>query len=110
MIRRPPRSTLFPYTTLFRSPYIDGMLISAPDGRLIASIPTAPEMSGLDFGSDRWRKQAAASNGTFVSAVHPMLVDKRLVTDIVGVVRGAVRTILGSVGFSVLSLIIGRHV
>src|SRR5256885_5239708 len=27
MIRRPPRSTLFPYTTLFRS---------SPDGRLIA--------------------------------------------------------------------------
>src|SRR5258708_26812896 len=25
MIRRPPRSTLFPYTTLFRSPCIAGM-------------------------------------------------------------------------------------
>src|SRR2546430_3681072 len=25
MIRRPPRSTLFPYTTLFRSPSIDGL-------------------------------------------------------------------------------------
>src|SRR2546428_4989568 len=25
MIRRPPRSTLFPYTTLFRSPNRDGM-------------------------------------------------------------------------------------
>src|SRR2546430_5174820 len=24
MIRRPPRSTLFPYTTLFRSPFISG--------------------------------------------------------------------------------------
>src|SRR2546430_7567862 len=24
MIRRPPRSTLFPYTTLFRSPHEDG--------------------------------------------------------------------------------------
>src|SRR3989454_9190695 len=24
MIRRPPRSTLFPYTTLFRSPYLAG--------------------------------------------------------------------------------------
>src|SRR5687767_15399308 len=24
MIRRPPRSTLFPYTTLFRSPYLVG--------------------------------------------------------------------------------------
>src|SRR5258705_6213187 len=28
MIRRPPRSTLFPYTTLFRSPF------RAPDGKL----------------------------------------------------------------------------
>src|SRR5258708_22997049 len=25
MIRRPPRSTLFPYTTLFRSPYHDAL-------------------------------------------------------------------------------------
>src|SRR2546430_8324267 len=109
MIRRPPRSTLFPYTTLFRSPYIDGMLISAPDGRLIASIPTAPEMIGQDFGSDRWREQAAASNGIFVSAVHPRLLDKRLVTDIVGAVRGPDRTILGYVGVSVLVERIGRR-
>src|SRR2546430_6840619 len=29
MIRRPPRSTLFPYTTLFRSP---GRLCAAPKG------------------------------------------------------------------------------
>src|SRR2546430_3392114 len=28
MIRRPPRSTLFPYTTLFRSPRITNMKIS----------------------------------------------------------------------------------
>src|SRR3712207_7824251 len=25
MIRRPPRSTLFPYTTLFRSPWVDSL-------------------------------------------------------------------------------------
>src|SRR5256886_13502583 len=25
MIRRPPRSTLFPYTTLFRSPHLNGL-------------------------------------------------------------------------------------
>src|SRR2546422_6288874 len=30
MIRRPPRSTLFPYTTLFRSP---GVPVVAPGGR-----------------------------------------------------------------------------
>src|SRR5260221_5211530 len=28
MIRRPPRSTLFPYTTLFRSILVDQMLVS----------------------------------------------------------------------------------
>src|SRR3989442_9682947 len=39
MIRRPPRSTLFPYTTLFRSR--DGV-------RLVESVPA----EGLDLGRD----------------------------------------------------------
>src|SRR5256885_10608326 len=30
MIRRPPRSTLFPYTTLFRSKLTDAQLATAP--------------------------------------------------------------------------------
>src|SRR3712207_7800509 len=30
MIRRPPRSTLFPYTTLFRSPAIDEAVLRYP--------------------------------------------------------------------------------
>src|SRR5260370_22354855 len=30
MIRRPPRSTLFPYTTLFRSVYCLGLCASSP--------------------------------------------------------------------------------
>src|SRR2546422_7403168 len=30
MIRRPPRSTLFPYTTLFRSPEIDRRVAGTP--------------------------------------------------------------------------------
>src|SRR2546426_4294513 len=33
MIRRPPRSTLFPYTTLFRSPHPGGHDPRAADGR-----------------------------------------------------------------------------
>src|SRR2546430_15378194 len=32
MIRRPPRSTLFPYTTLFRSCYISAVARCAPPG------------------------------------------------------------------------------
>src|SRR3989441_4509212 len=34
MIRRPPRSTLFPYTTLFRSHVVTTMLRSTPWGRI----------------------------------------------------------------------------
>src|SRR3712207_8649057 len=30
MIRRPPRSTLFPYTTLFRSPTVLGLVLAIP--------------------------------------------------------------------------------
>src|SRR5471032_396499 len=45
MIRRPPRSTLFPYTTLFRSPSAaagsDGKLRAPMDGRIIA-VKVAP--------------------------------------------------------------------
>src|SRR2546429_3122879 len=33
MIRRPPRSTLFPYTTLFRSPCSHGARHRVPHGR-----------------------------------------------------------------------------
>src|SRR2546429_3996411 len=39
MIRRPPRSTLFPYTTLFRSQYLRRVL--GFDGLLLVSEPNA---------------------------------------------------------------------
>src|SRR5438046_8181300 len=40
MIRRPPRSTLFPYTTLFRSLWIAGDVVVAGDGlELVAYDP-----------------------------------------------------------------------
>src|SRR5258707_8197779 len=42
MIRRPPRSTLFPYTTLFRSYPTAQLLAGAADGDL-AAIPHLPD-------------------------------------------------------------------
>src|SRR2546426_9120329 len=42
MIRRPPRSTLFPYTTLFRSPDLRCL---GPVGRVHASGPAAGHAS-----------------------------------------------------------------
>src|SRR3712207_7353043 len=40
MIRRPPRSTLFPYTTLFRSAIDTAKAASASSGLPLVSVPT----------------------------------------------------------------------
>src|SRR2546429_5576825 len=42
MIRRPPRSTLFPYTTLFRSPSIESATRAAPSASRSTSSTRAP--------------------------------------------------------------------
>src|SRR3712207_7440661 len=44
MIRRPPRSTLFPYTTLFRS--VIGMSVMSAACPVARRQPTAPEIVG----------------------------------------------------------------
>src|SRR5690349_23399418 len=40
MLRRPPRSTLFPYTTLFRSPDIE-VQVDPSNRRIVPAEPTA---------------------------------------------------------------------
>src|SRR5437764_4163772 len=53
MIPRPPRSTLFPYTTLFRSPHDLSHLgfLAGQIGRLI-TISTTPVIAGDSFEMD----------------------------------------------------------
>src|SRR2546426_2243993 len=46
MIRRPPRSTLFPYTTLFRSVRGDAELLSVAASHLIRNALEATEDAG----------------------------------------------------------------
>src|SRR5690606_41372365 len=53
MIRRPPRSTLFPYTTLFRSP--DGRQYRARDNDPGSAIARAALCGGMFFVPDRPR-------------------------------------------------------
>ncbi|PYJ64310.1 MAG: hypothetical protein DME74_00190 [Verrucomicrobia bacterium] len=96
-------------SAFYSHPNIDGMFLAGPDGTLIASIPTAPEMIGKEFGSSHWLEQAAASDEPAVSPVHPRLSDNRLVTDIVAAVRRPDRTILGYIGDSVLVERIGKR-
>src|SRR3712207_9514789 len=48
MIRRPPRSTLFPYTTLFRSHAFLGFLFGIDDSAVGRNInPLQPLMAGI---------------------------------------------------------------
>src|SRR5690349_22397751 len=50
MIRRPPRSTLFPYTTLFRSPSVTVLIAARPGQDEVKAVPAA---QALDYPSDR---------------------------------------------------------
>src|SRR2546427_12900154 len=75
MIRRPPRSTLFPYTTLFRSRRRDARGVRRP-GRPL-SVPRAPSVAEqaehlvvlADTLADLQRHLAAA-----LRALHPAVV------------------------------------
>src|SRR3712207_9492512 len=62
MIRRPPRSTLFPYTTLFRSLFLDEppapRFLDAVAHRDVFVIPTLTSLAAR-AGSDRGRALAA---------------------------------------------------
>src|SRR2546427_7338801 len=53
MIRRPPRSTLFPYTTLFRSPPIGTQRTAQPAGTELSRTNVSTESPTLDRKSTR---------------------------------------------------------
>src|SRR2546429_6077493 len=51
MIRRPPRSTLFPYTTLFRSHHVDP--VDAAAGDLLGRVAPVHVLADVDRKSTR---------------------------------------------------------
>src|SRR2546430_17092269 len=53
MIRRPPRSTLFPYTTLFRSQAIDVLALLGREHAEALPIPRNFERGGRDLAVER---------------------------------------------------------
>src|SRR3989454_3174727 len=62
MIRRPPRSTLFPYTTLFRSGRRSGETVGAGEkgvGAALSSNGRLRSMAGVHDGRIGQRKQLA---------------------------------------------------
>src|SRR2546430_7017373 len=52
MIRRPPRSTLFPYTTLFRSQASDGPTVGLSDGNDRSLLSVGPTVRSEEHTSE----------------------------------------------------------
>src|SRR5690348_18417336 len=70
MIRRPPRSTLFPYTTLFRSAIGDLVLCGISTSGVVLS--TLRQAADLDFGLTVLRDACADAD----DEVHRVLTEK----------------------------------
>src|SRR2546430_14049700 len=70
MIRRPPRSTLFPYTTLFRS--LDVIVTNQRGPLLIYKNTVAPENNWIDF-----ELEGTASNRSALGAEVKLLWNGR---------------------------------
>src|SRR2546422_4553523 len=68
MIRRPPRSTLFPYTTLFRSLFQGGNRGSIPLGGMTIFPPSSRSAATMTLG-DRKSTRLNSSHGYISYAV-----------------------------------------
>src|SRR5258708_31824591 len=81
MIRRPPRSTLFPYTTLFRSRPVEGRQsnglrrrhLRATRGRLDAIHPTRTSRPDGLFGSHRPEVRVGDRKSTRLNSSHQII-------------------------------------
>src|SRR3712207_9001790 len=91
MIRRPPRSTLFPYTTLFRSDatWLNNHLLPDPDAvkvRVYATQSTHKKLSSLRQGSmihvDRKSTRLNSSHANISYAVFCLKKKKNTITTI----------------------------
>src|SRR5258708_24945785 len=90
MIRRPPRSTLFPYTTLFRShafPSGTSSAVTGPEGRLYIAISYASMIARLNpdtlkfeiFTEDRKSTRLNSSHQIISYAVFCLKKKKNLI-------------------------------
>src|SRR2546430_8350812 len=59
MIRRPPRSTLFPYTTLFRSIKLECLFLAR---RVLAAAPYGPTLGGESESEEHTSELQSQSN------------------------------------------------
>src|SRR3712207_8284842 len=80
MIRRPPRSTLFPYTTLFRSPIGEALRL-AQDSELdlveVAPMARPPVAKLMDYGKFKYESAQKAREARRRSEEHTSELQSR---------------------------------
>src|SRR5258708_21905080 len=83
MIRRPPRSTLFPYTTLFRSdPFLEVRARFGPFSREIRDPRGRPVKEGVRVDRDRKSTRLNSSHQIISYAVFCLKKKKTLLSDL----------------------------
>src|SRR2546429_2860751 len=82
MIRRPPRSTLFPYTTLFRSPIGMVIVVRAGEGALGALVARHLELHWRQL-ADRKSTRLNSSHGYISYAVFCLKKKKKHTLDLI---------------------------
>ncbi|PYK67990.1 MAG: hypothetical protein DME45_09280 [Verrucomicrobia bacterium] len=93
----------------FSYPRIDGMFIASADGKLLGTLPAAPNLIGQSFHPEVWKDGADGGTNAYVSPVHHRAVDDRMVTDVVGAIRRRDGKTIGYIGASILIERIGRR-
>src|SRR2546429_5260015 len=77
MIRRPPRSTLFPYTTLFRSPFICYRALPMVPGRAIWTTCGPSERKDGSKNSSRRSEEHTSELQSWLHLVCRLLLEKK---------------------------------
>jgi len=93
----------------FSYPRIDGMFIASAEGKLLGSLPAAPNLVGQPFHPEVWKDGADGGTNAYVSPVHHRQVDGRMVTDVVAAIRTRDGKTIGYIGASILIERIGRR-
>src|SRR3712207_9047759 len=83
MIRRPPRSTLFPYTTLFRSPFVGAELVlkrlarSVADGGDLQALGVEHHFTSARLGNDVQDRKSTRLNSSHANISYAVFCLKK---------------------------------
>src|SRR5258708_28885723 len=93
MIRRPPRSTLFPYTTLFRSANPKPILQLAPGNRVDVLVQASTVKNTYNFGTQDRKSTRLNSSHQIISYAVFCLKKKKMICTVLAVETSRMRVI-----------------